>query len=117
MATALASEQLHAIANQALEHWSLQVTSLTLASQSENTVFRIETADRGTFALRLHRPGYHSLPELESEQIWTRALAEGGIAIPKVELTKHGRYYVEAGLGTPATTRQAGLIQWLPGEA
>ena len=84
MATALASEQLHAIANQALEHWSLQVTSLTLASQSENTVFRIETADRGTFALRLHRPGYHSLPELESEQIWTRALAEGGIAIPKV---------------------------------
>jgi Ser/Thr protein kinase RdoA (MazF antagonist) len=117
MATALASEQLHAIAKQALEHWSLQVTSLTLASQSENTVFRVETADQGTFALRLHRPGYHSLPELESEQIWTRALADGGIAIPKVERTKHGRYYVEAGLGTPTTTRQAGLIQWLPGEA
>ena len=79
MATALESAQLYDIANQALEHWSLQVTSLTLASQSENTVFRVETADQGAFALRLHRPGYHSLPELESEQIWTRALADGGV--------------------------------------
>ena len=117
MATALASAQLYDIANQALEHWSLQVTSLTLASQSENTVFRVETADQGAFALRLHRPGYHSLPELESEQIWTRALADGGVAIPKVEPTKRGGHYVEAGLGTPTTTRQAGLIQWLPGVA
>ena len=45
------------------------------------------------------------------------ALADGGVAIPKVEPTKHGGYYVEAGLGTPTTTRQAGLIQWLPGVA
>ena len=117
MAAALAIEQLHAIAHRASAHWPLDVTSLTLVSQSENTVFRLETSDRGSFALRLHRPGYHSLPELESEQIWTRALAEGGIAIPKVEPTEDGRYYVEASLGTAETTRQAGLIQWLPGEA
>ena len=117
MAAALTNDQLHDIASKALAHWPLEVASLTLISQSENTVFRLETAGQGTFALRLHRPGYHSLAELESEQIWTRALAEGGIAIPKVEPTKHHRFYVEASLGTPATTRQAGLIQWLPGEA
>ena len=116
MAAPLPTEKLHAIAKKSLLHWQLDIISLTLISQSENTVFRVETAKHETFALRLHRPGYHSLAELESEQLWTHALADGGIAIPKVEPTEHGKYYVEESLGTEETSRQVGLIQWLPGE-
>lgn len=116
MIVPLPAKQLHAIADKASAHWQLDVTSLTLISQSENTVFRVETANHEDFALRLHRPGYHSLAELESEQLWTRRLAEGGIAIPKVQLTKYGKYYVEESLDSPDTKRQVGLIQWLPGE-
>jgi Ser/Thr protein kinase RdoA (MazF antagonist) len=115
VAAPLAKEKLQAIAKKSLRHWQLDVASLTLISQSENTVFRVETDQHETYALRLHRPGYHSLVELESEQLWTRALADGGIAIPKVEPTEHGKYYVEESSDTEDTSRVVGLIQWLPG--
>ena len=48
---------------------------------------------------------------MESEQTWTRALADGGVAnMPKVEPTKRGGYYVEAGLGTPQPHARPALL-------
>ena len=50
----------------ALEAFGLQPRSLDLVSISENVSFRVRTAS-DDLVLRLHRPGYNSLAELESE--------------------------------------------------
>jgi len=43
-------------------------------------VFRVDSEDGRAYALRVHRPGYHTLAELESEPHWTAALNEAGHA-------------------------------------
>ena len=58
-------------ARAALTHWGLSDAELAFASARENIVYRVDTRNGASFALRLHRPGYHSLPELRSENQWT----------------------------------------------
>ena len=78
---ALSDADARAIAETALPHWGLQPERMELVSRSENIVFRLETPN-GAHALRLHRPGYHTLAELESELQWTRALNAAGVQAP-----------------------------------
>ena len=58
----------------ALDHWSLEPVEIDVASQSENIVYKVTTLE-GNFALRIHRPGYHTLEELNAEHEWTGALS------------------------------------------
>ena len=111
MATALESAQLYAIANQALEHWLLQVTSLTLLS-GENTVCakpqnkapsRCVCIALVPFAARV---GVRADMDACARRWWrcyTQSRAD-----------QARWYYHEPALGTPTTTRQAGLIQCCP---
>ena len=95
---ALSDADARAIAETALPHCGLQPERMELVSRSENIVFRLETPN-GAHALRLHRPGYHTLAELESELQWTRALNAAGVQAPVGRLTRDGRGYVT--LATP----------------
>ena len=90
----LSDRDLRAIAQEALPHWDLQPDRIELISRSENTVFRIDTAGGRRYALRIHRPGYHTLSELESERRWTAALNEAGVPVPTGRPTTSGRGYV-----------------------
>ena len=65
--------------------------------------------------LRIHRPGYHSLAELESEQIWTRALSDAGISVSVGVPTVEGRAYAEIPTPDGDSTRFVGLIEWVEG--
>lgn len=47
-------------------------TSLRLLSLSENATYLVD--DQQPMVLRVHRPGYHSLPAIRSELAWMRAL-------------------------------------------
>ena len=67
MAKALDEDTLRAVAKWALEEWDLHVVQLELISISENTVFRVDTDAGASYALRIHRPGYHNLAELNFE--------------------------------------------------
>ena len=52
-------------------------------SLAENVTYRVvDRRDGVAYALRLHRPWYHTLDELISERAWIRALADAGIAVP-----------------------------------
>ncbi|HLY78646.1 MAG TPA: hypothetical protein VKQ70_04690, partial [Caulobacteraceae bacterium] len=67
-------------ASQALKAFPIEPTGLELVALSENVTFRVtDRRDGAAYVLRLHRPGYHTLGELNSERIWTRALADAGI--------------------------------------
>src|SRR5216684_8845971 len=102
-----------AAACQALAAFGVQPDALELAARSENITFRVEAAG-GPFALRLHRPGYNSLPELISERVWTRALTDAGFAVPVGVKAPDGADYVAVSLAD-GEVRQAGLTRWTAG--
>jgi Ser/Thr protein kinase RdoA (MazF antagonist) len=97
-----------------LSEWNIRYSNIELASHSENIVFKVLAEDEKAYALRVHRPDYHSLAELNSEQIWTSALLESGLRVPRVYATRSGDYYVSAPCG--GVQRQLGLIAWLEGQ-
>lgn len=71
-----------AVAHKAAQLWGFDPSNVALAAHRENTVFRV-TDPRGMFALRLHRPGYRSANELQSELMWMAMLSRGGMSVPK----------------------------------
>ena len=113
--TNLSDADLYAIAEQALPHWGLAPNHVELVSRSENTVFRVDMSDGRRYALRIHRPGYHTLPELESELLWTQALNEAGIRVPVGVRTLDGPGYATIPTPDGESSRAVGLVNWLEG--
>jgi len=64
-----------------LHRWELSVqTGLNLLCISENATFRADDPKTGqSLVIRVHRPGYHSRAEIESELQWLAALGDAGI--------------------------------------
>ena len=113
--TNLSDADLYAIADQSLPHWGLKPEAIELVSRSENTVFRLDMPDGRQYALRIHRPGYHTLPELESELIWTQALNEAGIHVPVGVQTLDGPGFATIPTPDGESSRAVGLVNWLEG--
>ena len=91
------------VADRALREWDLGAAKVALISRSENVVFRVDAEDGRAYALRVHRPGYHTLAELESEPVWTAALNEAGVGAPMAEPARTGGHY--AVVAVPDTFR------------
>lgn len=106
---------MQALAWRALESWDLRVDTMTLASSGENTVFVLGTATGPSHVLRIHRFGYHSLAELESEVRWMTALGEAGIPVPPPIRTRAGRSHATVACDDPHGYRHVGVMGWLPG--
>lgn len=117
MATARYSgDGLLPVARQALLHWDLRPRSIELVSTSENTVFKVLTESGVPYVLRIHRPGYHTLQELESEQLWTAALNDAGISAPVPVRSRRDRGYVTVPVPDGSATLNVGVTQWVDGE-
>jgi len=105
-------------AREALAQFPLRVRSLVTAAGSENVSFRVSTASGADYVLRLHRPGYNTLAELESERAWRDALGEAGLRVQHAVAATDGRYFVP--VAAPGTdrcgSRYASMVSWLPGE-
>jgi Ser/Thr protein kinase RdoA (MazF antagonist) len=104
-----------AAARQALGAFGIAPRALTLAARSENITFKVEADGGEVYALRLHRPGYNTLAELNAERMWTAALSEAGFAVPVGLTTADGRHYAPVTL-SDGEVRQAGLTRWTEGE-
>ena len=115
MATVLDRTTLRAIAERALDEWDIPAAQLELISISENTVFRVDTDSGKPYVLRIHRPGYHTLTELNSEQQWTAALKGAGIGVPLPRLTCDGRGYATIPVPGSTETRHVGIVEWFEG--
>ena len=103
------------LAEKVLGAWDLSPASVELVSVSENRVYRVASTEGEHYALRVHRPGYHTLAELESEVRWTRALDDAGIGVPAAIPTRKGRHFVEVEPGEGEGVRFAALTRWLSG--
>ena len=104
-------------AAEALRAFPIEPVGLTLVALSENVTFKVtDERDGAAYVLRLHRPGYHTLAELTSERLWTRALAEAGVAVPIALATTAGADYVSVAVAARGETRQAGMAGWTEGD-
>ncbi len=101
---------------QALESFAVEPSDVELIACSENVTFRVSAKGYDTdFVLRLHRPGYNSIEELESERIWTKALHEAGVAVPESFLTSEGQHFALVDIPGTDEQRYAGMTKWLDG--
>jgi len=108
----MADERLRA-AREVLDAWNLEVRDIHLVSVSENIAFRVDDVAGQPYVLRLHRPWYHDLDELISEQTWTAALREAGVDVPVAVMTRSGDGYVPVEVA--GERRYAGILEWVDG--
>ena len=112
-------DRLAELAHAALPRFGLHDNvSVTLCNVSENHTYRVDDNDHGTrFALRIHRPGYRSVDEIESELMWMDALgATNTVDTPRAIVAEDGERVVEVeapGLGP----RNVVMFEWLAGVA
>src|SRR5271157_4775429 len=112
------AEQAYApAARQALTAFGVEPADLRFVHLSENVTFRaINARDGSPLVLRLHRPWYHDIAELQSEHLWTRALVQAGIAAPEPLLTQAGESFAQVEITATGERRWAGLARWRAGE-
>jgi len=108
------SEELREAAAGVLSAWDLKADQISLVSVSENIVFRADTGC-GSYALRLHRPGYHSLEELNSEIALHDLVRSAGLDTPLALQQKNGEYYAQIDMPGSDETRYVGLCHWIDG--
>jgi Ser/Thr protein kinase RdoA (MazF antagonist) len=113
--TAAFLADMHALAQTALRGWDLAVVNLAPIKVRENAVFRIDLAGGGRAVLRVHRGGYHSDAELDSEFMWMRALEAAGISVPRVIPSRRGRDFEVIELSAKHGTRQIDVFEWIDG--
>ena len=106
-----------AAARTALKAFPIDSEVVEPIALGENAVFRvIDQRDGARFVLRLHRPGYHTLAELNAERDWTAALHQAGIGAPQGVRARDGGWYVETPTPDPGGVRLAGVTTWTEGE-
>jgi Ser/Thr protein kinase RdoA (MazF antagonist) len=98
-----------ALATQALARYGLDGAAATLCNVSENHTYKIEYDGRA-YALRVHRPGYRTARQIESELQWVDALRDdGAIETPTAVPATTGERVVDLG------SHNVVLFEWLPG--
>ena len=101
----------------AVEHFPVDATEIEPVMQSENVTFRVtDLAGGRRYVLRLHRPGYNTIEELESERIWVDALKETGVPVPDSLETCRGGHFTLIDIPGSDEQRFAGMTTWHEGE-
>jgi Ser/Thr protein kinase RdoA (MazF antagonist) len=104
-------------ARRAMEHFPVAAALIEPVMHSENVTFRVTDRDGGrSYVLRLHRPGYNSIEELESERVWVQALKETGVPVPDSVVTRQGGHFTRVDIPGRDEQRFAGMTTWLEGE-
>jgi Ser/Thr protein kinase RdoA (MazF antagonist) len=105
-----------AVARDAVRRFGLgEGCVVDLLNVSENHTYRVDDSDGRRYALRLHRPGYRTADQIESELAWTDALSQDGVVEtpPVVAAPDGGRVVTASADG--AEPRYAVLFEWLSG--
>jgi Ser/Thr protein kinase RdoA (MazF antagonist) len=102
-------------ARTALAEFGVPDSELHLVSVSENITYRATNSD-SQFVVRLHRPGYLTYEELESEAVWLQALTDGGLDVPHPLTALNGQQHVLIPIPNRAESRYGGLSRWVDGD-
>ncbi|HWE11366.1 MAG TPA: phosphotransferase [Solirubrobacteraceae bacterium] len=104
------------LARTAVERYGIDAGTVELCNVSENHTYRVESPGSGScFALRVHRPGYRSPEEIESELMWLDVLrAGGGVQTPPVVPAIDGARVVSVST-REVGTRNVVMFEWVAG--
>jgi len=91
-----------------------QQARVTFIRHGENTTYRITATDGRRLALRIHRPGYQTLPAIRSELAWMASLRGGGVLTAAPVPGIDGNL-VQTATGDDGSARTAVLFEWLDG--
>ena len=58
-----------------------QDATAALCNVSENHTYRVEDPEKGTFALRVHRPGYRTAHQIECELVFEIGEVQGRFGV------------------------------------
>ncbi|MEM9655036.1 MAG: phosphotransferase [Actinomycetota bacterium] len=94
--------------------FGLEPESISVISRSENVVCAATLGSGERLIMRLHRPGYNNLAELDSEVQWVAALADAGIPVPAAVPTVDGGHYTETRVGDAVV--HVGVVRWVDGK-
>ena len=90
----------------------------SLWNVSENHTYRVDDPGSGRrYALRVHRAGYRTAGQIESELQWVDALREDGAVDTCVPVPAPGGERVVTVSVDGSGTRNVVLFEWLPGDA
>lgn len=111
-------QKLQALAESATGRFEIpERVTVRLINVSENATYRIDDPVSGqSWAMRVHRDGYHSKNAIASELAWQRALkADGAILTPSALPGRDGEFIQTiAGIGLPRP-RNVVLFDWEAG--
>jgi Ser/Thr protein kinase RdoA (MazF antagonist) len=100
------------IAHAVLPRWDeTHGATITPAKIRENAVFRVTNRVGKQYALRIHRPGYHSDAALQSEIHWMRELRGAGVLTPVLVRSRTGRDFEIFRDGD--TRYQVDVFEWI----
>ncbi len=111
--------QIDVLARNALSEFGLPPgVQMELVNYSENITYRVDDTHTGErFALRVHRPEYHTLQNIESELTWMAALArQGKVSTPMPVPAPDGTLVQGAGAPGVPHDRYCVLFRWIDGE-
>lgn len=111
------ASRFESLAREALGHWGLAGADLRLIKQRENAVFAVTTGDGEGYALRVHRAGYHTDAELNSELEWMRALDQFGVRTPRVVPALDSVLFQTISVPSIPEPRQVDVLGWVDGVA
>jgi len=117
---AATQDQLDRLATAALRRFDLSPeATATLINVSENSTYRVDDPASGLrAALRVHRLGYHSGAEIESELHWIDALRDDGVAETAHTIAaRDGSRVVSVATAELADPRNVVLFEWVDGAA
>jgi Ser/Thr protein kinase RdoA (MazF antagonist) len=103
-------------AREVVADFPIDPVDVVLFARAENLTYRVTDVNGEYYTLRMHRPGYHTLEELESERLWTRALLCDGIHVPVPISTRDGREYASVELPDMGERRFVSLSRWVEGD-
>jgi len=107
--------RLERLAVAALRHWKIQPAGLSLLKLRENAVFQVRAVDDARYVIRVHRAGYHTDAELQSEMWWMAALDAASVRTPVFLPACDGSPFKTVSVPDVPEPRQVDLCEWIDG--
>jgi Ser/Thr protein kinase RdoA (MazF antagonist) len=108
--------RLHKLIHKALAEYDLARPRLLLMGFGDNITFRVDTADKQRFLLRIHRPTNKTAAMVRSEMLWLQALQqEPGMVVPCPVPTRNGDLLTVTSVDEVPEPRMSVLLRWISG--
>ena len=108
--------RLRRMALAALSYYDLPLKQVRLVANHLNGIFRVDTKDGETYALRISDPTWRTDDELQTELHWLQTLArETTIGVPQLFLNTQGKLITRVSSDGVPESRRAVLMSWIRG--